>query len=47
MVGWHHRLNGHELTLSKLRAIEKPGLLQSTGLERVKHDLTAEQQQQC
>ena len=39
MVGWHHWLNGHEFE----QALgwwwtRKPGLLQSMGLQRVRHD---------
>ena len=39
MVGWHHGLNGHEFE----QAVEdgertgKPGVLQSMGLQRVRH----------
>ena len=38
MVGWHHRLNGHESeqTLGKK---EKPGMLQPIRLQRARHDL--------
>ena len=52
MVGWHHRLNGHEFEktlgnseglLSSL--IGKRGLLQSMGSQRVGHDWVTEQQQ--
>ena len=32
MAGWHHRLNGHEFEQA-LGA----GMLQSTGLQRVRH----------
>ena len=39
MVGWHHQLNGHEFEQApgdgKRR---KPGMLQSTGSQRVKLD---------
>ena len=38
MVGWHHRLDGFELrsmSLSKLQVMEKPGVPQSMGLQRV------------
>ena len=38
MVGWHHQLNGHEF--------EKPDMLQSIGLQRVRHEWATEQQQQ-
>ena len=41
MVGWHHRLNGHEFeqTLGG-----KPGVLWFTGSQRVRQDLVTEQQ---
>ena len=45
MVGWHHRLNGHEM--SKLGSwwwTGKPSMLQSIGLQRVGHDWVTEQQ---
>ena len=46
MVGWYHRLDGHEL--GKLREMardrERPGVLQSTGSRSVRHDLVTEQQ---
>ena len=47
MVGWHHQLNGHEFeqTLGKDGRTEKPGVLQSMGLQRVGYDLGTEQQQ--
>ena len=45
MVGWHHRLNGHEFEQrGRQWRIEKPGELQSMGLQRVRHDLATEQQ---
>ena len=34
MVGWHHRLNGHEFELGT----GKPGVLQSMGSQRIGHD---------
>ena len=43
MVGWHHRLNGHEL--DKLRELwwtGRPGVLQSMGLQRVRCDWVTE-----
>ena len=43
MVGWHHRLNGPEFEQT---GTGKPGLLQSMGLQRVRHNLATEQQQQ-
>ena len=47
MVGWHHRLNGHESEQapgagdgqgSLVCCTGKPGVLQSMGLQRVGHD---------
>ena len=44
MVGWHHRLNGHELANSrKWWRTEKSGMLQSIGLQRVGHNWATEQ----
>ena len=43
MVGWHHRLNG--MSLSKLWEMwwtGKPGMLQSMGSQRVRHDWVSE-----
>ena len=36
MVGWHHQLDGHEYTLRV--GTGRPGVLQSTGSQRVGHD---------
>ena len=46
MVGWHHRLNGHEFEQA-LRDCEtvNPGLLQNTGSQRVGQDQATEQEQ--
>jgi len=46
MVGWHHRLNGHEYEQT-LGDSEGQGslVLQSVGLQRAGHNLAAEQQQ--
>ena len=52
MVGWHHRLNGHELEQAlgvgdgqgSLLSLVTPG--KSMGSKRVRHDWAAEQQQQ-
>ena len=41
MGGWNHRLNGHEFEQTPRDM--KPGMLQSMGLQRVRHDLAAEQ----
>ena len=39
MVGWHHRLDGHEFEQApELRWTGKPGMLQSTGSQRTGHD---------
>ena len=48
MVGWHHRLNGHEFeqTLGDSEGEgRKPGVLQSMGSQRVRHDFVTEEQQ--
>ena len=39
MVGWHHRFYGHEFewTLG-VGDRGRPGMLQSMGLQRVRHD---------
>ena len=39
-VGWHHQLNGHELeqTLGDGEGQGKPGVLQSMGSQRVRHN---------
>ena len=46
MVGWHHRLNGHEFgqTLGDSKT-EKPGILQTMGLQRAGCDLETKQQE--
>ena len=46
MVGWHHWLNGRgsEQTSGQWRT-EGPGLLQSMGSQRGRHDLATEQKQ--
>ena len=40
MVGWYHQLNGLEFeqTLGDSEGQGKPGVLQSMGSQRVKHD---------
>ena len=40
MAEWPHRRNGHELgqTLGDGEGTERPGVLQSMGLQRVRHD---------
>ena len=47
MVGWHHRLNGHWVWASSRRwwRTRKPGVLQSMGSQRIKHDWVTEQKQ--
>ena len=43
MVGWHHRLNEHEFEQApRMGDAGKPGVLQSTGLQRVEHDWVTE-----
>ena len=44
MVGWHHRFNEHEFeqTLEDSEGQGKSGMLQSIGLQRVKHDIVTE-----
>ena len=46
-VGWHHWLNGHEFvqTLESWWWTGKPGILQSLGSQRVRHNLETKQQQ--
>ena len=40
VIGWHHRLNGHEFeqTLGDSEGQGKPGVLQFMGWQRVGHD---------
>ena len=39
MVGWHHRLNGHEFEQAPGDGeTGKPGVLQSMGSQRIEHD---------
>ena len=45
MAGWHHQYNGHELEdFARQWGTERPGLLQSMGLQRVGHNWVTEQQ---
>ena len=38
MVGWHQRLNGYEsVQASRVGEGQKPGMLQSTGSQRIRH----------
>ena len=47
MVGWHHRLSGHELGQTPGDGEgREPGVLQSTGSPGVGHNLVTEQQKQ-
>ena len=44
MAGWHHRRHGHKLEQTPGDGGRwEPGVLQSTGLQRVGHDLAVEQ----
>ena len=44
-VGWYHWLNAHEFEQARRqRRTGKPGVLQSLGSQRVRHDLATEQQ---
>ena len=47
MVGWHHWLNGHEFEQTQGDGwwAGNPGVLQSTGSQRVGHDWVTKQQQ--
>ena len=46
MVGCHHWLNGHEFEQARVMLKDwEPGVLQSMGLQTVRHDWAAEQQQ--
>ena len=39
MVLWHHQLNGHELSkLQEMMKDREPGVLQSMGSQRVRHN---------
>ena len=38
MVGWHHRLNGHVCEQAPGVGDGQGGVLQSMGLQRVRHD---------
>ena len=44
-VGWHHQLNGHEFEQAPGEGERQESLLQSMGLQRVRHDSVTEQQQ--
>ena len=44
MIRQHHQLNGHEFEQT-LRRTGKPGVLQSKGSQRIRHNLATEQQQ--
>ena len=48
MLTWHHQLNGHEVEQTPGGSGGwEPGMLQSMGCQRVRHDLVTEQQQFC
>ena len=36
IIGWHHRLNGHEF--KQAPGVGKPGVPQSMGTQRVRHN---------
>ena len=38
MVGWHHQLNGHEFEQTPGDSEGKPGILQSMGSQKVRHN---------
>ena len=38
LIGWHHRLSGHEFEQAPRVGDGQPGVLQSMGLQRVRHD---------
>ena len=38
IVGWHHQLNGREFEQALGDGKEQPGVLQSMGSQRVRHD---------
>ena len=38
LIGWHHRLDGHEFEQALGVGDGQPGVLQSMGLQRVGHD---------
>ena len=40
IIEWHHRHNGHEF--KQALGVGKPGVLQSTGTQRVRHDWVTE-----
>ena len=51
MVGWHHQLNAHEFEQTPgdgggHHMPEEPGVLQSIGLQRVRHNLATQQSHQ-
>ena len=46
IVGWYQQLKGHEFeSTPRQQRMGKPGVLQSMGWQRVRHDLATEQQQ--
>ena len=49
MAGWHYQLNGHEFeqNLKDSEGPGEPGMLQSMGSQRVRHDLATELNWNC
>jgi len=47
MVGWHHRLNGHEFGWTPGVGDGQPGVLRFMGLQRVGHDWATELKWTC
>ena len=44
LVGWYHRLNGHEFLRKLLEIVkDRPGMQQSMGSQIVRQDLVTEQ----
>ena len=43
MVGWHHQINGHKSEWTReLVMTGRPGMLQSMGLQKIRHDWVTE-----
>ena len=47
MAGWHHQLDRHEFEQTPGDGEGKPGVLQSMGSQRVRHDSVMEKQDCC
>ena len=43
MAGWHHRFSGHVFEQTSGDRTRQASMLQSMGLQRVRHDLTNKQ----